>query len=138
MNRYRPTPGSRRFTSPPPSVQLTANKNKSLLSDQANHPSTLPTHRHHQSISQADLATAVGLHTNALGRYERDEALPSIEVATKIAKALEISLDYLTGLTDVELDPFILNRIQEITSLADTDREHVFKVVDALIRDAKK
>jgi len=73
-----------------------------------------------------------------LGRYERSEAVPSVEVAAKIAKALNVSLDYLTGLSDVELDPIILNRIQEITSLADTDREHVFKVVDALIRDTKK
>ena len=89
-------------------------------------------------LSQSELALRLGLHGNVLGRYERDEALPSIEVATKIAKALEISLDYLTGLTDIELDPILLNRIQEITSMADTDREHVFKVVDALIRDAKK
>lgn len=73
-----------------------------------------------------------------MGRYERSEAVPSVEVAAKIAKALNVSLDYLTGLSDVELDPIILNRIQEITSLADTDREHVFKVVDALIRDTKK
>lgn len=94
--------------------------------------------RREQRISQADLATAVGLHTNALGRYERGEAVPSVEVAAKIAKALNVSLDYLTGLSDVELNPIILNRIQEIISLADTDREHVFKVVDALIRDTKK
>jgi transcriptional regulator with XRE-family HTH domain len=73
-----------------------------------------------------------------LGRYERGEAVPSVEVAAKIAKALNISLDYLSGLTDIELDPIILNRIQEITALPDSDREHLFKVVDALIRDAKK
>ena len=41
------------------------------------------------------------------------------------------------NLSDLELDPIVLNRIQEITSLANDDREHVFKVVDALIRDAK-
>ena len=58
-------------------------------------------------------------------------------MAAKIAKALNISLDYLTGLTDVELDDVILNRIQEITSLADEDRDQIFKVIDALIRDAK-
>ncbi|HVW96456.1 MAG TPA: helix-turn-helix transcriptional regulator [Mucilaginibacter sp.] len=94
--------------------------------------------RKDKKISQSELATTVGLHINALGRYERDETIPSIEVAAKIAKALEISLDYLTGLTDLELDPIILNRIREITNLSDNDREHVFKVVDALIRDAKK
>jgi transcriptional regulator with XRE-family HTH domain len=93
--------------------------------------------RRKQKLSQSDLATRVGLHANVLGRYERDEAIPSVEIAARIAKALEISLDYLIELTEVELDPVTLKRIQDITSLSDEDREHVFKVVDALIRDAK-
>jgi len=79
----------------------------------------------------------VGLHTNALGRYERGEAIPSVEVASKIAQALDVSLDYLVGLTNVELNPVTLQRIEEISSLTEEDREHVFKVLDALIRDAK-
>ena len=32
-----------------------------------------------------------------IGRYKRDEVMPSIEVAKKIADALEVSLDYLAG-----------------------------------------
>jgi ribosome-binding protein aMBF1 (putative translation factor) len=32
-----------------------------------------------------------------VGRYEWDEVKPSVEVASKIAEALEISLDYLAG-----------------------------------------
>ena len=93
--------------------------------------------RKQHRMSQSDLAGKVDLHTNALGRYERNEALPSIEVAVKIAKALNVSLDYLTGLTEIELDAVLLERIKEIASLAESDREHVYKVVDALIRDAK-
>jgi transcriptional regulator with XRE-family HTH domain len=54
-------------------------------------------------MSQSELALKAGLHPNVLGRYERDEALPSIEVASRIAKALSISLDYLSELTDTEL-----------------------------------
>jgi len=84
-----------------------------------------------------ELATKVGLHTNALGRYERGEAVPSVEVAAKIAQALEVSLDYLVGLNDIELNPSTLQRIKEIGSLSDVDREHVYKVLDALLRDAK-
>jgi len=99
--------------------------------------SRLASVRKEKKISQSELATNVGLHINALGRYERDETIPSIEVAAKLAKALNISLDYLSELTDVELDEIILNRIQKITSLSGADREHIFKVVDALIRDAK-
>ena len=42
----------------------------------------------HYQISQTELALKIGVHANVLGRYERDETLPSIEVASKIAKAL--------------------------------------------------
>ena len=88
-------------------------------------------------LSQSDLALKAGLHPNVLGRYERDIAVPSVEVAARIARALDISLDYLSELSDVELDKIVLTRIQDITSLPDEDRTQVFKVVDALIRDYK-
>lgn len=93
--------------------------------------------RKDKKISQSELAAKVGLHINALGRYERDETIPSIEVAAKLAKALNISLDYLCELIEIELDDVILNRIQKITSLSDADQQHIFKVVDALIKDVK-
>lgn len=32
-----------------------------------------------------------------IGKYERGEAIPSIDAAKKIADALEVSLDYLVG-----------------------------------------
>lgn len=38
-----------------------------------------------------------------IGRYERDEVRPSIEVAAKIAQALGMSLDYLGGSSDMLL-----------------------------------
>ena len=88
-------------------------------------------------LSQSDLALKAGLHPNVLGRYESDIAVPSVEVAARIAKALDISLDYLSELSDVELDKIVLTRIQDITSLPDDDRTQVFKVIDALIRDYK-
>ncbi|WP_408733613.1 helix-turn-helix domain-containing protein [Neptunitalea lumnitzerae] len=36
-------------------------------------------------------------------RYERLEVKPSIEIARKIADALDVSLDYLVGNTDTAL-----------------------------------
>jgi transcriptional regulator with XRE-family HTH domain len=72
-----------------------------------------------------------------IGRYERDEVKPSIEVVIRMADALEVSLDFLVGKTDLELDSSTLNRIREVTALPDEDRKQVFMVVDALIRDFK-
>ncbi|WP_426473373.1 helix-turn-helix domain-containing protein [Chryseobacterium balustinum] len=48
-------------------------------------------------LSQSDLGKAVGTSGDIIGRYERDEVKPSIEIAIKIADALQVSLDYLVG-----------------------------------------
>ncbi len=47
--------------------------------------------------SRDDLAKAVGTSPAIIGRYERNEITPSVEVAAKIADALDVSLDYLVG-----------------------------------------
>ncbi|TWI98621.1 helix-turn-helix protein [Mucilaginibacter frigoritolerans] len=89
------------------------------------------------AVLLGELALRIGLHPNVLGRHERGEAIPSIEVAARIAKALDISLDYLSELTDTELDTVILTRINEIASLSEEEQKQVYMVVDALIRDYK-
>lgn len=93
--------------------------------------------RKKQNLSQSDLALKAGMHPNVLGRYERGNTVPSVEIAAKIAKALDVSLDYLSEMTDVELDRVVLNRIKDMASLPEADRIQVFKVIDALIRDYK-
>ncbi|GAA4092622.1 helix-turn-helix transcriptional regulator [Mucilaginibacter panaciglaebae] len=93
--------------------------------------------RKKRKVSQSDLALEIAVHPNVLGRYERDETLPSIEVAAKIAKALNVSLDYLVELSDTELDSTVLARIDSIATLPEHDKQRIFTVVDALVRDAK-
>ena len=88
-------------------------------------------------LSQNELGKKVGTSGDIIGRYERDEVKPSIEVASKIADELEVSLDYLMGKTDVELDNTIVNRVLEIQKLAQDDRDCLLKNVDAFLRDAK-
>jgi hypothetical protein len=58
-------------------------------------------------------------------------------MAIKLANALEVSLDYLVGNTDTEIDKATLQRIQELNKLSDADRKHVLMTMDALIRDFK-
>ena len=97
----------------------------------------ITTLRKKKGISQADLGKRVETSGDIIGRYERDEVKPSIEVVIRMADVLEVSLDFLVGKTDLELDSSILNRIREVTALPDEDRKQVFMVVDALIRDFK-
>ncbi len=45
--------------------------------------------------SQKELALMIGTSGPVLGRYERDEITPSVEVANKRAKAFGVTLDFL-------------------------------------------
>jgi transcriptional regulator with XRE-family HTH domain len=72
-----------------------------------------------------------------IGKYERGEAVPSIDAAKKIADAFGVSLDYLAGEgLHSKLDKKTVKRMQEIESLKDDDKNHLFAIVDAFLRDA--
>ena len=88
-------------------------------------------------MSQDDLAKKVGVHGAVIGRYERDEVKPSIEMASKIANELGISLDYLVGNTDLLLDADIISKIQEIQQLPEEDRNHLFYLLENILQNVK-
>lgn len=93
--------------------------------------------RKEKKLSQGELAKMVGIHANVLGRYERGEARPFVEMAAKLAEALEVSLDYLVGNSDLKFDKETINRIVSMQALADDEKNTIFKIVDAFIRDTK-
>ena len=93
--------------------------------------------RKEQKISQDNLAKKIGVHGAVIGRYERDEVKPSIEMAAQIAESLEVSLDYLVGNTDLLLDKTIIKRIQDIQKLDNENKGHLFAMMDAFLRDFK-
>ena len=98
----------------------------------------LTTIRKEKKISQSDLAIKAGIHTNVLGRYEREETLPSIEMAAKLAEVLKVSLDYLvSGKSEIALDQALLEQVQSIQQLPEEDREHIKYTLDGLIQHAK-
>ena len=93
--------------------------------------------RKEKKISQVELAKQLGIHKNVLGRYERNQAKPSIEVAAKIAALLNTSLDYLVGHTKADLDKNIADKILAVQLLPTEERERILFTIAALIRDAK-
>lgn len=72
-----------------------------------------------------------------IGRYDRNEVKPSIETAARMANALGVSLDYLTGLSNQELDQDLVKQINELQTLKTEDRQHILQTLGALIREAK-
>ena len=93
--------------------------------------------RKHKKMSQDELDSKVNVFGAVIGRYERDEVKPSIEMAASIAQALDISLDYLVGNTDLLLDTKMVKRITDMHKLDDTEQGHLFALLDAFLRDTK-
>ena len=94
--------------------------------------------RKEKGMSQDQLAKTLGATPTTVGRYERDEVKPSIEMAVKIAEALDVSLDYLTGRSKNDLkDKKMLERFNEILGLMPEDRNGILYTIDGLIKAAK-
>ncbi len=86
--------------------------------------------------SQTDLAEKSGVSRVMIGKYERDEAVPSIDTAKKIADAFDVSLDYLVGEgQNVSFDKKTLKRLQEISNLNPSVKDKLFFLIDTVIRD---
>jgi len=88
--------------------------------------------------SQTELADKSGVSRVMIGKYEREEAVPSLDAAKKIADALGVSLDYLAGEgTMSKFDKKTLKRLQDIEHLEDNKKAVLFDLIDTYIRDAK-
>ncbi len=53
--------------------------------------------REQKDWNQAALAELSGVSRVMIGKYERGEAIPSVDAAKRIADALEVTLDFLVG-----------------------------------------
>lgn len=93
--------------------------------------------RKKHSLSQSELAERVGIHKNVLGKYERNEVKPSIDIAIKIADFFNVTLDFLTAKVDKELNPIIADKILSIQNLPEKDQDYILFTLDAMLRDAK-
>ncbi len=88
--------------------------------------------------SQSDLAIKTDVSQVMIGKYERGDATPSIEVAEKIADVFEVSLDYLVGKgINASFDKKTVQRLQDIQTLDDNTQNMLFRIIDTIIRDTK-
>ncbi len=92
-----------------------------------------------KNLSQIALAEATGISRDAISKYERGDAIPSVEYAKRIADILGVSLDFLANEEDKEelLDNEAVKRIKEIQKLPDSEKDKIYSVIDALVRDFK-
>ncbi len=94
--------------------------------------------RKEKGFSRDDIGKIVGTSGAVIGRYEREEITPSIEVAAKIANALDVSLDYLTGGTStVVKDKKMLYRLELLQKVSKKERDTILHVIDSLLQTAQ-
>jgi len=91
--------------------------------------------------SQDELAGQISSSRAMIGKYERGDNLPSIEVIVKLARAFEVSVDYLVGEGEnASFDKEMLNRLDHIEKLPKEEKQRIYHFMDLIIRDhaAKK
>lgn len=62
-----------------------------------------------KSLTQEDLALEIGVSQGAVGQYERNDNLPSLESIANIARALSVTTDWLLGLDSTALQIIQVN-----------------------------
>lgn len=94
--------------------------------------------RKRNNWSQSELAKAIEASRDIIGKYERNENSPSIEMAFKIAKVFDVPVDYLLGEgKHATYDNDTVKRIEEIQVLDGNTKSVLFNLIDTYIRDAK-
>ena len=88
--------------------------------------------------SQEELANKIDTSRIMIGKYERGDNLPSVEVIIKLAKTFEVSADYLLGEgLNATYSKEMVKRLDEMESLPENEKNMVFHYMDLVIRDFK-
>jgi len=88
--------------------------------------------------SQGDLAEQISASREIIGKYERNENSPSLEMALKMAKAFGVTVDFLLG--EGEFSSYDQDTIERINSIRKMDthtKSVLFNVIDTYIQNFK-
>jgi transcriptional regulator with XRE-family HTH domain len=96
----------------------------------------IATLRDDKGWSQTDLASYSGVSCVMIGKYERGEAVPSIDAAKRIADAFDVFLDFLVGEgQNAKFDKKTVKRLHDIESYNPSIKDKLFFLIDTVIRD---
>jgi transcriptional regulator with XRE-family HTH domain len=94
--------------------------------------------RKKKNWSQEDLAKVIVSSRIMIGKYERNINTPSIEVILKMAKAFNVSVDFLLGEgLNASYDKEMIKRLDEVENLPPEEKQRIFHYIDLIIRDNK-
>ena len=92
--------------------------------------------REARELSQTELAQKAGLQPAAIGHFERSRRKPSFANVRALAKALNVSSDYLLGRTANMKGATTAFRGEE--QLSEDDREHIQMMIDLMAQRRAK
>lgn len=93
--------------------------------------------RQERSWSQDEFAHHAQIDGRQVSRYENDKVMPSVEVVVKMAKAFNVSLDFLL-LDDAGRRPLdapttkLAQRVLAVNDLSEDDEKSLLHVLDAI------
>ena len=99
----------------------------------------LATFRKEKGLTQEDLVKRSGVAISQIRRYEADKSSPTLDVVTRLARALGVSLDELafdkaTGIAAAKLmDRELLEQFEMVSALDEEEREAVKKILEGVI-----
>jgi transcriptional regulator with XRE-family HTH domain len=88
--------------------------------------------------SQSDLATKINASREIIGKYERGENLPSLDMALKISEVFNVTLDFLLGKGEyASYDKETVERLNNIAKMDAKTKSVLFDVIDTYIQNFK-
>ena len=108
------------------------------MSNTLNIGSKISALRKEKGWSQNDLAQKIEASREIIGKYERNENLPSIEMVAKIAKVFDVTVDFLIGEGEnASYDKETVDRINDIQKMDNSTKSVLFNVIDTYIQNFK-
>jgi len=95
--------------------------------------------RKEKGLTQEDLVKKSGVAISQIRRYEADKSSPTLDVVTRLARALGVSLDELafdktTGVAASKLmDRELLEQFEMISALDEDERQAVKRILEGVI-----
>ena len=82
--------------------------------------------RENRELSQSDLARAAGMQPSAIAHFEADRRKPSFDNVRALAKALNVSADYLLGSNEAT------TAFRNEEKLSAKDRDYIQGIIDMM------
>ena len=99
--------------------------------------------RKRKGFRKANWRNWIEVHFRQVGRYERGETKPNAEAMTKLAKALNTTVDFLMNGTaddlvkDAGLQKELISRFKEVQDLKTEEKKTVLSLMDTYIAKTK-